>query len=100
MCFLLLFSCNNEIDLQVERNLGLAGNNRADFENKLAKVFRKTYEKHSESLYIQPDKDGDIPYLFNTPCIEDVTDQYQDVSDVEIDINLKSCLLYRQDLTY
>ena len=53
-------------------------------EDRLTKVFRQTYEKQPESLYMQNKGEEEIPDLFDTPYIMDVTREYTATSDVEV----------------
>ncbi len=53
-------------------------------EDKLPKVFRTTYEKRKESLYMQNKGREELPALFDTPCLMDVTREYMPTSDVEV----------------
>lgn len=55
---------------------------------KKSKVFRKTYGKQKDTpgMYRQ---DEDIPDLFISPCIKDVTEEYLDCVDVEVAITIQ-----------
>jgi hypothetical protein len=55
-------------------------------EDRLTKVFRQTYEKQPESLYMQNKGEEEIPDLFDTPYIMDVTREYTATSDVEVEL--------------
>ena len=56
-------------------------------DDRLPKVFRQTYEKRPESLYMAAYGQGEpLPPLFDTPCLEDVTSDYVPVSDVRVDL--------------
>jgi hypothetical protein len=55
----------------------------------IAKVYRKTFEKRPESLYMQlagKKRNEKIPNVFLTPCMIDVTREYVDVSDVKVEV--------------
>lgn len=52
-------------------------------EDRLTKVFRITYDKQPESLFMQKGNE-EIPDVFDTPCIMDVTAEYTRTSDVEV----------------
>lgn len=55
------------------------------FEEVFPKVYRKTYQRQKESLYYLSDGEEDLPELFDTPCIKDVTTQYiTDTKNVEV----------------
>lgn len=53
-------------------------------EDRLPKVFRETFEKHSESLKMLAHEDEFLPTVFDTPCVLDVTNEYMETTDVEI----------------
>lgn len=53
-------------------------------EDRLTKVFRMTYEKQNESLYMLNGGKEDLPPVFDTPNIMDVTDLYTQTSDVQV----------------
>ena len=55
-------------------------------EDRLTKVFRQTYEKQQESLYMQNKGKEEIPDIFDTPYIMDVTREYTATSDVEAEL--------------
>lgn len=52
------------------------------FEEVVTKVFRKTYERQKESLFYLS-QDEAIPFLFDNPCIKDVTSQYVETQNIE-----------------
>lgn len=54
-------------------------------DNRLTKVFRKTYEKRRETLYYQSGGET-IPGWLDTPCIRDVTSDYTETTDVSVSI--------------
>jgi hypothetical protein len=54
-------------------------------DEKIAKVFRRTYAGNREVLQMQ--KTGKaVPPAFENPCFKDVTDEYMQTSDVPLDI--------------
>lgn len=59
------------------------GDHIKNFTTKLAKVYRKTYSPQKNSLvYLYPKEE--IPLLFRTPLIKDVTKEYLKTIDLEI----------------
>ena len=58
------------------------------YDEKNAKIFRTTYAKQPESLFMQnkEEEEEDLPPLFNDPCIKDVTDTYLDCMDVTVSL--------------
>lgn len=64
--------------------------------DRMPKVFRKTYEKQPQSLFERNKGKEDIPILFDTPYIMDVTDQYTQTSDVRVDF----CRKYTSNIVY
>lgn len=55
-------------------------------EDRLTKVFRQTYERQPESLYMLNKGKEKIPDLFDTPYIMDVTKEYTTTSDIEVQL--------------
>lgn len=53
-------------------------------DDRLPKVFRQTYEKRPESLYMRASGRDTLPTLFDTPCLMDVTSDYVPVTDVRV----------------
>ena len=64
-------------------------------DNRLPKVFRRTYAKQPEMQSIYESKEL-IPELFQTLCIRDVTHFYMETSDVNVSLfpNVKSKYVY------
>jgi len=52
-----------------------------------AKVFRRTYSHNEEYLALLRRNKGNVPDIFKTPFFFDVTGEYEETSDLEIDIN-------------
>ena len=58
-------------------------------EDRIPKVFRQTFEKQENSLYMLNKGREPLPLVFSTPCIVDVTREYIETSDVEVDLYLE-----------
>ena len=50
------------------------------------KIFRETFEIQTNSLFMQDKGKESLPRIFNTPYLIDVTNQYIETSDVEVDL--------------
>lgn len=59
---------------------------RGALERKTAKIYRKTYSRHST---LTPAKDEYIPELFLNPFIEDISDQYMYTTNISIHLKEK-----------
>ena len=55
-------------------------------EDRIPKVFRSTFEKQKNSLYMQNKGEEMLPLIFDTPCIKDVTKEYIETSNIEVDL--------------
>lgn len=51
---------------------------------KFAKILRRTYSPNEEYLKLLSETKGDIPQMFDSPFFKDVTDEYQETSDLKI----------------
>lgn len=58
-------------------------------DDRIPKVFRQTYEKRPESLYMRASESETLPPLFDTPCLMDVTADYVPVSDIRVPLTYK-----------
>lgn len=81
-----VFFPNNQTFIPIELHEPIGTEFMRRREDRLPKVFRNTYEKNPNSLYIQNKAQDSLPITFNTPYILDVTDQYTETSDVEVDL--------------
>ena len=53
------------------------------------KIFRNTFSPQSESPYFLKASGEELPLLFNSPCIEDITSRFLPVMDVEVKLQTK-----------
>lgn len=66
-------------------NDGLGNHLYNYFEEVFPKVYRKTYQRQKGSLYYLSG-DEPLPSLFDTPCLKDVTKEYLEVQDLEVNL--------------
>lgn len=53
---------------------------------KFAKVFRRTYAPNNDYLALLNRNSGKVPQMYDSPFFKDVTSEYQETSDLEIEL--------------
>lgn len=81
-----VFFINNETAIPFEMGQPVGCHFMKRKEDRLPKVFRETFEIQTNSLFMQDKGKESLPRIFNTPYLIDVTNQYIETSDVEVDL--------------
>lgn len=81
-----VFFINNETAIPFEMGQPVGCHFMKRKEDRLPKVFRETFEKQETSLFMKNKGKESLPPVFNTPYLVDVTNQYIETSDIEVNL--------------